>query len=78
MERVTILADDDVLTPDLLPPDFKYDTGDHSAVDLASMERQHIQKMLARTNGNKTETARLLGIGLTTLYRKLEEYKIGG
>lgn len=76
MERVVILADDDLLTPDLLPPDFKYENTDHNAVDLASIERQHIQKMLARTNGNKTETARLLGIGLTTLYRKLEEYKI--
>ncbi|MUT64230.1 helix-turn-helix domain-containing protein, partial [Vibrio parahaemolyticus] len=28
------------------------------------------------TRGNKTETARLLGIGLTTLYRKMEEYQI--
>ncbi|MBY0542766.1 MAG: hypothetical protein K2P75_05150, partial [Sphingobacteriaceae bacterium] len=26
--------------------------------------------------GNKTETARLLNIGLTTLYRKIEEYQI--
>lgn len=76
MERVMIMADEDTLTPDLLPPEFKYGLADHSAVDLASVERQHIQKILARTNGNKTETARLLGIGLTTLYRKLEEYKI--
>ncbi|MGN6396493.1 MAG: sigma-54-dependent transcriptional regulator [Mucilaginibacter sp.] len=76
MERVVILADNNVLTPDLLPPDFKYDTTNPNAIDLASVERQHIQKILARTNGNKTETARLLGIGLTTLYRKLEEYKI--
>ncbi|QKJ30268.1 sigma-54-dependent Fis family transcriptional regulator [Mucilaginibacter mali] len=76
IERVVILADEAILTPDLLPPEFKYDSGDHSAVDLASVERQHIHKILARTNGNKTETARLLGIGLTTLYRKLEEYKL--
>lgn len=30
--------------------------------------------MLGHTGGNKTEAARLLGIGLTTLYRKIEEY----
>lgn len=76
MERVVILADNDLLTADLLPIDFKYDTGDHSAIDLATIERQHIQKILSRNGGNKTETARLLGIGLTTLYRKLDEYKI--
>jgi two-component system NtrC family response regulator len=28
------------------------------------------------TKGNKTEAARLLKIGLTTLYRKIEEYGI--
>jgi two-component system, NtrC family, response regulator len=76
MERVTILADSDTLTADLLPPDFKYPGADHNAVDLATIERQHIQKILARTHGNKAETARLLGIGVTTLYRKLDEYKI--
>jgi two-component system NtrC family response regulator len=40
------------------------------------MERRHIARVLEYTNGNKTETARLLKIGLTTLYRKIEEYKI--
>ncbi|MDB5274154.1 MAG: atoC [Chitinophagaceae bacterium] len=47
-----------------------------SAFDLSSVERLHIQKVLNYTNGNKTEAARLLNIALTTLYRKLEEYKI--
>ncbi|MBK6611381.1 MAG: helix-turn-helix domain-containing protein [Sphingobacteriales bacterium] len=36
----------------------------------------HIQKVLNYTNGNKTEAARLLNIATTTLYRKLEDYKI--
>jgi two-component system NtrC family response regulator len=76
MERLVILADGDTLTPDLLPPDFKYENTNPNALDLANIERQHIQKVLAHTNGNKTETARLLGIGVTTLYRKLEEYKL--
>ena len=31
---------------------------------------------LHHIHGNKTETARLLKIGLTTLYRKIEEYGI--
>jgi DNA-binding NtrC family response regulator len=36
-----------------------------------------IQKALHHTKGNKTEAARLLNIGLTTLYRKIEEYNLG-
>jgi two-component system NtrC family response regulator len=76
MERVVILADGDTLTADLLPPDFKYENANPNALDLANIERLHIQKVLTHTNGNKAETARLLGIGVTTLYRKLDEYKI--
>jgi DNA-binding NtrC family response regulator len=45
-----------------------------SAFELASAEKIHIQKVLNYTNGNKTKTAELLGIALTTLYRKLSEY----
>jgi len=44
--------------------------------ELATVEKNHIQKVFLHTNGNKTETARLLGIGLTTLYRKIDEYKL--
>ena len=44
--------------------------------ELSAMERRHIARVLEYTKGNKTETARLLKIGLTTLYRKIEEYKI--
>ncbi len=47
-----------------------------SAFSLAAAERVHIQKVLLHTGGNKTEAARLLGIGLTTLYRKIEQYRI--
>jgi two-component system NtrC family response regulator len=45
-----------------------------SAFELASAEKLHIQKVLNYTNSNKTKTAELLGIALTTLYRKLAEY----
>ena len=44
--------------------------------EMKSVERNHIIRVLRHTNGNKTETARLLKIGLTTLYRKIEEYGI--
>lgn len=81
LERAVILADD-ALTPDLLPAEMLYDAGAPAdagpspTFDLAAMEKLHIRRVLAYTKGNKTEAARLLGIGLTTLYRKIEEYGI--
>ena len=44
--------------------------------ELSAMERRHIARVLEYTKGNKTEAARLLKIGLTTLYRKIEEYGV--
>lgn len=83
IERSVILTDGAELKPDTLPADFKQHispTSENktlSAFDLASAEKIHIQKVLNYTNGNKTEAARLLNIALTTLYRKLDEYKLG-
>lgn len=76
MERVTILATDNNITADLLPLDFFDEANVADPMNMQNVERLHILKVLKHTQGNKTETARLLGIGLTTLYRKLEEYKI--
>lgn len=47
-----------------------------SEFELSAMEKRHIIKVLQYTKGNKTEASRLLKIGLTTLYRKIEEYGI--
>jgi DNA-binding NtrC family response regulator len=44
-------------------------------VPLADMEKQTILNALAQVNGDKMMAARLLGIGKTTLYRKLKEYQ---
>ena len=41
---------------------------------LDALERHHILRVLEYTKGNKAEAARLLGIGIATLYRKLESY----
>ena len=43
---------------------------------LATVEKETILKALAATNGDRAKAAHLLGIGRTTLYRKLKEYKI--
>lgn len=79
IERSVILADEHLLTEDVLPFDFLTNVGSADPTDslkLAAMEKVHIRKVLQHTGGNKTRTAELLGIGLTTLYRKIEEYAI--
>jgi len=74
LERAVILEDGATLSAESLPPDAT--RGNSSAVDLASVERAHIRKVLAAAGGNKAEAARLLGIGIATLYRKVEEYRL--
>ena len=43
---------------------------------LADLERDAILSAIRTLNGDKLQAARLLGIGKTTLYRKLKEYGI--
>ncbi len=76
MERLVILSDGDELNLSVLPPEFFEFAPVPNNFNLQQVEKQHIQKVLVHTKGNKTETSRLLGIGLTTLYRKIEEYGI--
>lgn len=79
IERALIVCDE-YITPEDLPLELQLASGDSSTerseFELANMERRHIARVLQHTGGNKTEAARLLKIGLTTLYRKIEEYKI--
>lgn len=78
VERSLIMTDGNTITIDALTPDFKMaqqaDASDSLA--LEDIERKHILKVMEYTRGNKAEAARLLGIGIATLYRKLENYGI--
>ncbi len=79
IERAVILEDSNVLTLQSLPFELQQNKADsHNAASfhLASVEKLHIQKVLHHTNGNKAEAARLMDIGLATLYRKIEEYHL--
>lgn len=78
MERAVILADTDTLYADALPYAFDqtHEPDSSRIFELNALEKLHIGRVLKHTAGNKTEAARLLGIGLTTLYRKIEEYSL--
>lgn len=79
IERALVICEGEVTCRDL-PPDLLGESrmeGAAGALDLAAVERSHIAKVLQYAKGNKSETARLLKIGLSTLYRKIEEYGLG-
>jgi len=77
IERAVILEDKGSISKGSLPFDLQTSfTSTENIYDLTVIENTHILKVLQHTSGNKTETARLLNIGLTTLYRKMDEYGI--
>ncbi|MGS4344491.1 sigma-54-dependent transcriptional regulator [Myroides odoratus] len=80
IERATILCTETTIQVSDLPYEVQKhhspSGGENTGLALATMEKQHIQRVLQHTKGNKTKTAELLGIALTTLYRKMTEYDI--
>ncbi|TWI16288.1 DNA-binding NtrC family response regulator [Sphingobacterium siyangense] len=79
IERSVILSEGGILGVEGLPfgeREYREGASVLSNFSMSNMERQHIQRVLKHTNGNKAEAARLLEIGIATLYRKIEEYKI--
>lgn len=77
LQRAVILADGPLIEPGDLPPDLQPADGDPFAVDdlsaaVARFERLHIERIM-RLTPDKRDAARRLGIGLSSLYRKLDE-----
>ena len=78
VERALIFANDSPVRPqELSISAMAVKTSAPVTLDLRTatreFERQHIQKVLANFVNNKVASAEALGIGLSSLYRKLEE-----
>jgi len=79
IERAVIFADDRDIGVEDLPfsvEGISDDVGEDLKTAMEHFERQHILYSLGRHNYDKAETARSLGIGVSSLYRKLDELKI--
>lgn len=82
IERATIFCEDGVIRPSDLPPNVRAGDAEtpstETPVDLTleALEKRHISNMLKRTNGNKNEAARMLGIHRETLYKKIKKFNI--
>jgi two-component system response regulator HydG len=89
MERAAILAKGALIAPEDLPlellgnnkmeknvtlPRGKWDPD--GLLPLADVERNYILRVLQEREGNKSETARILGISRSTLREKLNRYRI--
>ena len=81
MERAVVLAEGKPhIEASDLPPEIggpSAGDGDDSMLPLAELERRHIFRVLEKMGGNRKETARVLGIGANTLWRKLRQYEAG-
>lgn len=80
LQRAVILGEGPVILPGDLPPDLVPLENDPALVDdlgeaLRRFERQHIQRILRQT-ADKKDAARRLGMGLSSLYRKITELGI--
>jgi two-component system response regulator HydG len=66
----------EIATPDAdgLPESSTTQAGSLAGTSLEQLEKQAIRETLKLTGGNREQTAKLLGIGERTLYRKLKDY----
>ncbi|MHC4355137.1 MAG: sigma-54-dependent transcriptional regulator [Planctomycetota bacterium] len=85
IRTMVVMCDRDRLDVQDIPPEISQrrqlvagsrPTAGLGAVSLDELEKQAIEETLAKTNGNREKTAKILGIGERTLYRKIKEYNL--
>jgi DNA-binding NtrC family response regulator len=81
IERAVALGSGPIISTADLPSTLQYPTGDRApekneVLPLEELERRAILRTLRETSGDKLAAARILGIGKTTLYRKLKQYNV--
>ncbi|MCS6873983.1 MAG: sigma-54 dependent transcriptional regulator [Pyrinomonadaceae bacterium] len=74
IERSIILSEDSVLRPSRLIVQSSKISSKSRVLSLSELEKEHILQVLESTGGNLSRTAKLLGVSLSTLKRKLKLY----
>jgi len=85
IERMVVLCRSNVIDHDQVPEDIrmghamtpKLEPDGNETGTFQEMEKEMIRKTLLEVNRNKSLAAKKLGISRRTLYRKMEDYKIG-
>jgi two-component system, NtrC family, response regulator AtoC len=78
LERAVALAEGDTLTPADLPPEIQEQGATEAGpwITLEDREREYIRRVLQFTRHNISETARILDLPRTTLWRKMKKYEL--
>jgi DNA-binding NtrC family response regulator len=81
VERAAILAETDVIHAHDLPEKLHSSTianpvVETSGMTLEELEREHMRRVLNEVGGDKVKAAQVLGIHLSTLYRKVQRYRL--
>ncbi len=83
MENMVVVAQGNTLDVFDIPPGYKEKQGDTvpvtgqlAGMKLADVERECLRLTLTLNSGNREKTAKMLGIGERTLYRKIKEYDL--
>ncbi|HHS50809.1 MAG TPA: sigma-54-dependent Fis family transcriptional regulator [candidate division Zixibacteria bacterium] len=76
LEQMAIFSPEPVLSnvPETIRVERSFDSGKLGGIPIRDLERTAILETLEECDGDKKRAAEILGIGLRTLYRKLEEY----
>jgi two-component system response regulator HydG len=85
VRTMVVMCDSDTVDVKHIPPDIHQirqlpgqstPGGDLGGMSLNEIERQAIIDTLKKTNNNREQAAKILGIGERTLYRKIKEYNL--
>jgi DNA-binding NtrC family response regulator len=77
IEHAFVMCHSEEIKPDHLPQNITEDHIESNGISPhSSSEKKIIQEALQRNNGNKTRTARELGVHRSTLWRKIKTYGI--
>ncbi|MFQ5561316.1 MAG: helix-turn-helix domain-containing protein, partial [Nitrospinota bacterium] len=84
LESAVVQVPENYITLDCLPPSFREfatsnaggPTVQAEGETLEQVEKEHIARVLKMVKGNKVQAAKVLGLGRSSLYRKLEKYSL--
>ena len=81
LEHAAVMSTNDMILPEYLPAVIREGTSKPSVSHdvyrtLSEVEHDHIRQVLEACNGNRTQAAERLGIGSSTLWRKMKEMNL--
>ncbi|MGD2215268.1 MAG: sigma-54 dependent transcriptional regulator [Gemmatimonadales bacterium] len=77
VERAMVIGKSEVIMPQDLPLAVETEGEEPPDKSLSAVEKRHIERVLAETDGNVTQAAKVLAIDRGTLYNKMKRYGLG-